>query len=161
VKPYRLTERQVSTLSTDIDFTRIDSTRHLLAGYSPVKAFDQSNPPERFQKLIERVKLNDKLYFKKNPQATTYTRPYCPGEFWPANLDFAVTVTVTRSPATEHIRARVSLNQNPKRHVSDQTSAGTVDLDANILVNDPSFYNLLNLWLSDLIKSEYVKGRAA
>lgn len=39
--------------------------------------------PERFGQIIEAVGQRDRKYFEENPTATSYTRLYVPGEFYP------------------------------------------------------------------------------
>lgn len=142
-------------MTTDIDFVRIDPTRLTLAGYSPFKAFDTSNPPARFQSLIEKVKLQDRSYFSQHPQVKEYRRAYCPGECWPSHLEFATTTLVVKHPSIAGIRARIVMNENPARARADQTAGAATDIDQNVVITNPALHGFLREWVAGLLKAAY------
>lgn len=39
----------------------------------------------RFQRIVDRVRAEDRAYFAQHPNARTYYRDYVPGEFGPMN----------------------------------------------------------------------------
>lgn len=39
--------------------------------------------PERYRKILDAVMKRDNQYFAAHPKASSYERPYVPGEAWP------------------------------------------------------------------------------
>jgi len=47
-------------------------------------------PPPAISKLIDAVNDRDREFFEANPLSNSYTRPYVPGECYPAQGDFDI-----------------------------------------------------------------------
>jgi len=63
-------------------------------------------PPPAISKLIDAVNDRDREFFAANPLSNSYTRPYVPGEIYPAGGDFDVVQVWRILPG---VRARVPM----------------------------------------------------
>lgn len=63
--------------------------------------------PEPYSSIIDDICEKDRLYFEGHPEATEYTRPLSPGEFWPMSDDDIEAVIVRQ--VKPGIRGRIPL----------------------------------------------------
>src|SRR4051794_22973495 len=68
--------------------------------------------PEPFASLIDEVSDRDRATFEADPDLYEFTRPYQPGEFWPALDPNVAAVRVVRMGPG--MRARLAIMREPK-----------------------------------------------
>lgn len=80
-----------------------------------VQQYDANNRPERFRLILERVMEKDSAYFASHPSATSYERPFVPGEAWPLDQDRKDLDRVRVVKINAGTRSRIFFNKKGER----------------------------------------------
>lgn len=76
-----------------------------------VQQMNAGDRPDGFRKILDAVMERDSQYFISHPKATSYERPYVPGEAWPLDQgrrDLDRVRVIKLNPGT---RSRVFFNK--------------------------------------------------